>query len=84
MASPLIVVAVRTEAAHLGGLDVAFTGIGKVSAAIAVTHAIAERRIGEVVLDPDEPTTLATGDTFVSDPDLRLALAERAHLDDCC
>jgi len=124
--SPLVVVAVGSEAAHLGDLDVVLTGIGKVSAAVAVTRALAEHRpsfvlnvgtagalrdglegahrigrvlehdvdhaflrtltgedsVGEIVLDPAETTTLATGDAFVSDPALRLALAERAHLVD--
>jgi nucleoside phosphorylase len=126
MASPLVVVALRSEAAHLHGHDLVLTGIGKVSAAVAVTRAISERRpplvlnigtagalrdglegvhrigrvvehdvdhdflsqltgedsVGEIVLDADEPTTLATGDAFVSDPAVRLALAERAHLVD--
>jgi adenosylhomocysteine nucleosidase len=126
MGSPLLVVALRSEAAHLHGHDILLTGIGKVAAAVAVTRAIAERRpsfvlnvgtagalrdglegahaigrvvehdvdhdflrtltgeesIGELVLDPDEPTTLATGDLFVSDLDVRLALAARAHLVD--
>lgn len=41
-----------------------------------------EESVGEIVLDPDEPTTLATGDAFISDPVTRLALAERAHLVD--
>ncbi|HAS10306.1 MAG TPA: nucleoside phosphorylase, partial [Acidimicrobiaceae bacterium] len=38
--------------------------------------------VGEIVLDAGELTTLATGDAFVSDPTVRLALAERAHLVD--
>ena len=124
--APLIVVALRSEAAHLHEADVVLTGIGKVSAALSVTKAIAERRpsfvlnvgtagalhddlegaftigrvvehdldhrflrgltgedsVGEVVLDPDEPITLATGDAFVSHPDLRAELATRAHLVD--
>ena len=37
---------------------------------------------GEVVLDPDLPTILATGDAFVQDGGLRAALAARAHLVD--
>lgn len=37
---------------------------------------------GEVVLDPDVPTTLATGDLFVADEGVRAALAQRAHLVD--
>lgn len=126
MAEPLVVVAVRQEAVHLERVDVVLTGIGKVSAAVAVTAAIAARRpsfvlnvgtagalragmegahvigrvlehdvdhaflgsligeelTGEVVLDPAEPTTLATGDSFVADPALRLALAARADLVD--
>ena len=126
MAPPLVVVALRSEAAHLQDRDVVLTGIGKVSAAVAVTRAIAERRppfvlnvgtagalrdglegahrigrvlehdvdhdflraltgeesVGELVLDESEATVLATGDAFVSDPAIRLALAERAHLVD--
>jgi len=123
---PLVVVALRSEAAHLGDRDVLLTGIGKVAAAVAVSAALAERRppyvlnvgtagalldgwdgphvvgrvvehdldhaflrrltgedvVGEIVLDADVPTTLATGDAFVSDPVLRASLAERAHLVD--
>lgn len=45
---PLVVVAVRQEAAHLARsdrrIDVVLTGIGKVSAAVAVSAAIAELR----------------------------------------
>jgi adenosylhomocysteine nucleosidase len=126
MAAPMIVVALRSEAAHLGGHDVVLTGIGKVSAAVSVSRAIVRHRpafvlnvgtagalrdglegahrigrviehdvdhdflreltgepsVGEIVLDEDEPTTLATGDAFVSDPTVRLGLAERAHLVD--
>lgn len=126
MAGPLVVVAVRQEAAHLTGVDVLLTGIGKVAAAVAVAAAVTERRpsrvlnvgtagalhdglegvhrigrvlehdvdhaalgallgeriSGEVVLDADEPTVLATGDAFVADTDVRRALAERAHLVD--
>ncbi len=126
MADPLIVVALRSEATYLGGHEVVLTGIGKVSAAVAVSRAIAQRRpsfvlnvgtagalrdgldgahrigrvlehdvdhgflqhltgessIGEIVLDEYAPVTLATGDAFVSDPTVRLTLAERAHLVD--
>ena len=126
MNEPLVVVAVRQEAAHLRGVDVVLTGIGKVAAAVAVSAAIAERRpsfvlnvgtagalrngfegahvigrvvehdvdhaalgaligeeiSGEVVIDPSSPVTLATGDAFVADPGLRLALAARADLVD--
>ena len=128
MGRPLVVVAVRPEAAHLRDLeaDVLLTGIGKVAAAVAVSRAIAERQpsfvlnvgtagalhdglegvhrigrvlehdvdhaalgaligediSGEVVLDPDEPWVLATGDAFVADEAVRRALAERAHLVD--
>jgi adenosylhomocysteine nucleosidase len=126
MARPLVVVAVRQEAAHLAGVDVLLTGIGKVAAAIAVARALAEQRPtrvlnigtagalrpglegvhrigrviehdvdhvalsrligqplpGEVVLDPAQPTVLATGDAFVADPVVRDRLAERAHLVD--
>lgn len=123
---PLVVVALRHEAAYLHGVDVLLTGIGKVSAAVTVADALARRapshvlnigtagalrdglegvhRIGrviehdvdhellegllgepipsEVVLDPFQPTVLATGDTFVQDGVLRAALAARAHLVD--
>src|SRR5690606_20076427 len=43
---------------------------------------IGEPVVGEVVLDPDEPITLATGDAFVADAHVRAGLAERAHLVD--
>lgn len=125
---PLVVVAVRPEAAHLAGLgvDVVLTGIGKVAAAVAVSRAIAARQpssilnvgtagalrdglegvhrigrviehdldhealgallgehlVGEVVLDPAEPITLATGDAFVADAHIRAGLAVRADLVD--
>jgi adenosylhomocysteine nucleosidase len=123
---PLVVVALRQEAAHLEGVDVLLTGIGKVAAALAVARAIAEDRPtrvlnigtagalrtglegvhrigrviehdvdhvalsaligeplpGEVVLNPDLPTVLATGDAFVADAAVRDRLAERAHLVD--
>ena len=125
-ARPLVVVAVRQEAAYLTGVDVLLTGIGKVAAASSVARALAERgpsrvlnigtagalrdglegihRIGrviehdvdhaalsaligepvpgEVVLDADLPTVLATGDAFISATADRLRLAERAHLVD--
>lgn len=123
---PLVVVAVASEAAHLSGVEVVLTGIGKVAAAATVARAIAERRppfvlnvgtagalhdhlegphvvgrvlehdvdhdflggligeqlVGEIVLDADEPTVLATGDTFVSHPELRADLSRRADLVD--
>lgn len=126
MGRPLVVVAVRQEAAHLHGVDVLLTGIGKVAAAVAVSTAIAEHRpelvlnvgsagalhdhlegvhrigrvlehdvdhaalgaligedlSGEVVLDADEPTVLATGDAFVADVAVRRSLAQRADLVD--
>lgn len=41
-----------------------------------------EASVGEIVLDAAEPTTLATGDAFISDAAVRLALAARAHLVD--
>lgn len=44
MAGPLVVVAVRQEARYLDVADVVLTGIGKVSAAVAVSSAIAARR----------------------------------------
>lgn len=43
---------------------------------------IGEPVVGEVVLDPDEPMVLATGDAFVSDGEVRAGLAVRAHLVD--
>ena len=46
---PLVVVAVRQEAAHLTGVDVLLTGIGKVAAAATVARAIAERRPSRVL-----------------------------------
>jgi adenosylhomocysteine nucleosidase len=49
MGELLVVVAVRQEAAHLHGVDVVLTGIGKVSAAVAVSRAIAERRPSRVL-----------------------------------
>ena len=123
---PLVVVAVRQEAAHLTGVDVLLTGIGKVAAAASVARAVAERRPsrvlnvgtagalrdgvegihrigrviehdvdhaalsaligepvpGDVLLDPDLPMVLATGDAFVQSGPERRRLAERAHLVD--
>jgi adenosylhomocysteine nucleosidase len=49
MAEPLVAVAVRQEAAHLEGVDVLLTGIGKVAAAMSVARAIAERRPSRVL-----------------------------------
>jgi adenosylhomocysteine nucleosidase len=46
---PLVVVAVRQEAAHLTGVDVLLTGIGKVAAAASVARAVAERRPSRVL-----------------------------------
>ena len=43
---------------------------------------IGEELVGEIVLDADEPTVLATGDAFVSHPELRADLARRADLVD--
>ncbi len=126
MPGPLVVVAVRQEAAYLDDVDVVLIGIGKVAAAVAVAAAIAEHRPsrvlnvgtagalrdgligvhrvgrvvehdldhdalasligepvpGDIVLDPDEPIVLATGDAFVQDGAVRDALAVRAHLVD--
>jgi len=42
--APLVVVALRSEAAHLDVPDVLLTGIGKVAAATAVARALVERR----------------------------------------
>jgi adenosylhomocysteine nucleosidase len=44
MAEPLVVVALKQEAAYLHDVDHLLTGIGKVSAATAVAAAVAERR----------------------------------------
>ena len=49
MPEPLVVVAVRQEAAYLQGVDHVLTGIGKVSAAISVAAAIADRRPSSVL-----------------------------------
>lgn len=46
---PLVVVAVRPEAAHLVGVDVLLTGMGKVAAAVSVARAVAERRPSRVL-----------------------------------
>jgi adenosylhomocysteine nucleosidase len=46
---PLVVVAVRHEAAQLEGVDVVLTGIGKVAAAMTVARAVAERRPSRVL-----------------------------------
>jgi adenosylhomocysteine nucleosidase len=46
---PLVVVAVRQEAARLRGVDVLLTGIGKVAAATSVARAVAERRPSRVL-----------------------------------
>jgi adenosylhomocysteine nucleosidase len=45
----LVVVALRQEAAHLDGVDVLLTGIGKVSAATAVAAALARKRPARVL-----------------------------------
>jgi adenosylhomocysteine nucleosidase len=47
--TPLVVVALRQEAAHLAGVDVLLTGIGKVAAASTVAAALAERRPSRVL-----------------------------------
>ena len=49
MAEPLVVVALRQEAAYVAGVDVLLTGIGKVAAAVSVAAAIAERRPSRVL-----------------------------------
>jgi adenosylhomocysteine nucleosidase len=46
---PLVVVAVRQEAAHLDGVDVLLTGIGKVASAAAVAGAVAHDRPSRVI-----------------------------------
>lgn len=49
---------------------------------LGLSALIGEDLVGEISLDDSETTTLATGDTFVSDPAHRAVLAERAHLVD--
>ncbi len=125
----LAVAALEVEAAHLPPtLPRVITGIGKTSAAVAVTRALADlgdltdltvlnvgtagalradisglHEIGTVinhdinapsiralghdpkerlVLDPTLPTTLASGDLFVTDPGVRDRLARESHLVD--
>ena len=46
---PLVVVAVRQEAAYLTGVDVLLTGIGKVAAAVTVAAALVVRRPSRVL-----------------------------------
>ena len=46
---PLVVVALRHEAAYLDGVDVLLTGIGKVAAASAVAAALARQRPSRVL-----------------------------------
>ena len=53
--------------------DVDHAGLG------ALIH---QELIGEIVLDADADTTLATGDAFVSDANQRAAIGQRAHLVD--
>lgn len=48
----------------------------------ALSALIGEDISGEVIIDPDVDTVLATGDAFVADPAVRGVLAERAHLVD--
>jgi adenosylhomocysteine nucleosidase len=125
---PLLVAALPEEAAHFGlDLPVLLTGVGKVSAAIAVTRLLASgERPSEIInlgtagalrpglaglhlistviqhdfnspgiaaltgytfgaplsVGPAGGPVLATGDIFVSDPDLRLLLAAQADLVD--
>ncbi|HET8993291.1 MULTISPECIES: nucleosidase [unclassified Rhodococcus (in: high G+C Gram-positive bacteria)] len=125
----LVVSATKAEAAHVADrYDVLITGIGKVTAAVAVTAALARypegarplvvnigtagalhghhgglyvpstvinhdisskvlRSLGHPVadalsVDEGDGTVLATGDTFVSDAEVRDALAARADLVD--
>jgi adenosylhomocysteine nucleosidase len=82
---PSWVLNVGTAGALRDGLEGAHT-IGRVIEH-DVDHAalgalIGEEVSGEVILDPSSPVTLATGDAFVADPGLRLALAARADLVD--
>lgn len=53
--------------------DVDHAGLG------ALIH---QELVGEIVLDPEAVTTLATGDAFVSDAAQRMSIARRAHLVD--
>lgn len=48
----------------------------------ALGRLIGEDVSGEVVLDPSQPMTLATGDAFIADSAVRAVLAQRAHLVD--
>jgi adenosylhomocysteine nucleosidase len=47
-----------------------------------LSHLLGDPVPGEVVLDPELPTVLATGDAFVQDGAVRAALAARADLVD--
>jgi nucleoside phosphorylase len=82
---PSRVLNVGTAGALRDGLE----GIHRVGRVIEhdVDHAalgalIGEDLVGEVVLDLDEPITLATGDAFVADERVRAGLAVRADLVD--
>jgi adenosylhomocysteine nucleosidase len=82
---PSAVLNIGTAGALRDGLE----GVHRVGRVIEhdVDHAalgalIGEDLVGEVVLDPDEPITLATGDAFVADERVRSGLALRAHLVD--
>lgn len=63
----MIVVALRTEAAHLRDHDVVLTGVGKVAAAVAVARAIAERRPSSCSTSaPPVPCATASHDAATS------------------
>lgn len=82
---PSFVLNVGTAGALRDGLEGAHT-IGRVVEHdvdhAALSALIGEEVSGEVVLDRSSSVTLATGDAFVADPDLRLALSMHADLVD--
>lgn len=82
---PARVLNIGTAGALRDGLDGVFR-IGRVLEHDvdheALSALIGEPLIGEIVLDPAEPTVLATGDAFIQGGTVRAALAARAHLVD--
>lgn len=66
---------------HLNGLHVVGTVINHDISAAAI-RSLGYQLEDEVILDPDSPIRLATGDVFVTDPAVRAALAQRADLVD--
>ncbi|MBK5221593.1 MAG: hypothetical protein JJE52_01695 [Acidimicrobiia bacterium] len=82
---PSLVLNVGTAGAlhdHLNGAHVVGRVIEHDVDHAALGALIGEPISGEVVLDPNEDITLATGDAFVSSEVHRQALAARAHLVD--